>query len=763
MGSTMLRETRYDHSRAGHICMLLAAVVLLAGCASTPGLGPEGDGGLAVSVVWPEVTAELIPSGTQSIPVEVTDAADGSPVGSLLLTQTEPSGSLTGILAGTEVTVAATARPNADGTGTPLAAATTQATIPSGDTASVSLALASTIAEVVVTPSAPSLDVFEQVALSAEAMDGTSNTLLVPSGFQWTSDNGAMASVDSSGQVTAHAPGTAVITATEPESGASGQATVTVALGSISLVQSLRVGEPGYSHIAAAFEMAASEDDEVYILDSNADSVKIFSAVGEPIDRVPLPSGGHRDVEIGPDGLIWVLTNDLAAAVGLDRDGNTVKEIGPSADPDSFFSLPAAIGFDAVDRLHVVDQGDDRIKMFLLDGSFVKAYGGSGAALGEFGTPEDIVSGPGNKLFIADGAPNNRIQRFSMDGDPEAEFDAFGGYGALGQPNDITASPDQVVIADRGNDEYFGLNSALTWQWTTFGAPSAVAATPDGDWVFALRSGQVSATRFPAFLQTDWGTSPGAPGHFEKARDVAVDDQGRVYVLDGRQSRLSRFGPSGALEASVVPDHVATNEAPEALAMGPDGTLYVGFETAVSAYSPDLELLDSWESGDIGKIAGMVVGPDGNLYIADLALDDIRIFQPNGTFESSFGGANLNIPIDLDFDTRGNLFVVTDVGKIAFFQSDLTFLREWGQGIGSDPLQIDGPGGLAVDPRGLIYISDERNRRITVFQSTGDIVAQLPFRDEFSPLEPTNLALSSDGSRLYVCGLEDVLGYDLNN
>ncbi|MBD3175364.1 MAG: hypothetical protein GF320_09290, partial [Armatimonadia bacterium] len=106
------------------------AVVALAGCASTPGPGPEADGGLAVFVVWPEVTAELIPSGTQSIGVEVTNAADGSPVGSLLLTQAEPSGSLTGILAGTEVTVAATARPNADGTGTPLAAATTQATIP---------------------------------------------------------------------------------------------------------------------------------------------------------------------------------------------------------------------------------------------------------------------------------------------------------------------------------------------------------------------------------------------------------------------------------------------------------------------------------------------------------------------------------------------------------------------------------------------------------------------------------------------------------
>ncbi|MBD3175152.1 MAG: hypothetical protein GF320_08220, partial [Armatimonadia bacterium] len=59
--------THYWMTHYWKTALISLAMVALAGCASAPGPGPEADGGLAVSVVWPEVTAELIPSGTQSI------------------------------------------------------------------------------------------------------------------------------------------------------------------------------------------------------------------------------------------------------------------------------------------------------------------------------------------------------------------------------------------------------------------------------------------------------------------------------------------------------------------------------------------------------------------------------------------------------------------------------------------------------------------------------------------------------------------------
>ncbi|MBD3175153.1 MAG: hypothetical protein GF320_08225 [Armatimonadia bacterium] len=740
------------------------ALIALAGCATTPGPGPEADGGLAVSVAWPEVTAELIPSGTQSIAVEVTNAADGSPVGSLLLTQTEPSGSLTGILGGTEVTVAATARPNADGTGTPLAAATTQATIPSGDTASVSLALASTIAEIVVTPASPALDVLEQVSLSAEARDGDGGTVLVASGFDWTSDSTAVASVDSSGQVTAHAPGTAVITATEAESGATATADVSVGLASVSLSRTGRIGEPGHTHIASVSGIDVDSSGNVLLLSSASRTVNIYSAKGNPIDRVPLPSSAlPSDVAFGPDGLIYVLAGGVDFVHGIDRDGTVHETVSQTNDPDSQFAGFGGMTFDGAGRLHITDPLLDTVRVFDPQGGFVDTYGTSGFGLGELLTPEDIALGPASKIYVLE-ETGQRVHRFTEAGVAETN------WGGITFPTSIAADDAVVVVAEEGGPALIAFDGAGVDQWTNTGTRySHLAASDDGRVYGVTDYDRVKVVRTSDGEDLDeWGVPVGTPGHLADVEGVVVDSQGRVFVADRSRQTLSLFEPGGGPPTEVtVADSLGTG--PTGICMGSGGNLYVTTRRGVMTFTPDLALVDQWEDPDgAAYLTDVVMGPDGDLYVSDRTNAVIKVFATDGTLVDSFGAVGFGVgemisPWDLALDASGALYVA-DAGndKILHYDPDGVYAYEWGTQ-GDGPGEFRQPSGVDVDHRGLVYVTDSRDRSLQIFTSDGSFVSEAPVEDEFGPLLPNDVAIHPDGSQAVVAAPEDVLVYALTN
>jgi sugar lactone lactonase YvrE len=726
---------------------------------------------LTVTVEWPEVSAEFIPSNTQLILVQVTRSSDGSDLGELRLTQAQPTGTLSGILAGTDCQVTATAFPDADGTGTPVAQATTQATVPSGSAANVPLALGTTITQIAITPASAAIDVFEKVAFSAQAMDGSSNTVLVPSGFNWSTDNAAIASVSSSGDVTGSAEGTATITATEPESGVSGSTTVTVGVASVSLSRIGRIGEPGYAHIDSVSEIAASSDDEVFLLNSRSDTVNIYNLTGTPQDRVAIPYGSYTDIEIGPDGLIYVLnTSGEHPAYGVDRDSNVVNVIKETADPDSQAGGVSGMVFDASDRLHVLDNFDGQVIVFDLQGNFVTTYAQSGFGLGEFRFPIDMALGPSDRLFVGEDL-NDRIQRFTETGVAELEWTSFPSF------RDVAANSTRVFVAD-GDDpslESFDVNGNL--QRGSYGSFNdyRYLATTGTDRLVALTSNDRIRvlTASTSTTLTEWGTPVGDPGHFERARDIAMDAQGRVYVVDRGKDVVSRYSASGALETEELIPDVFPNYGPEALALHPSGDVYVGQRSGVGVirYSEDLELIDEWAASDQGgTLSGLddlEVGPDGNLYVIDGPAEVIRVFTVDGAPVKTFGTPGTGVgqladPIALAFDAAGNLYVLDEVGKVLKYGPDDVFIKEWGA-VGDGPGEFESPRGIGVDLRGLVYVADYQNRRIQVFSSEGDFVSEAALEDEFCALLANDVAIHPNGTTLVAAAPEDVLYYTLTN
>ena len=199
----------------------------------------QGAGRATFTVNWPARSASrLIPAAANSIVVKVTKA-DGTPLSEQRMARPAEGGTTTANFADLpvgEVIAQVSAYPNADGTGVAQASATASVTIEGGKTATLSLTLDSTIDHLEVSApagtlvnGAPVTLLGFPIQLTAVAKSGSGEIVLTsPSKVVWTSSAPLIAATDATGKVSGVVPGTAVITATETESGKSASLTVTV-------------------------------------------------------------------------------------------------------------------------------------------------------------------------------------------------------------------------------------------------------------------------------------------------------------------------------------------------------------------------------------------------------------------------------------------------------------------------------------------------------------------------------------------------------
>jgi uncharacterized protein (TIGR03437 family) len=137
------------------------------------------------------------------------------------------------------------------------------------------------------------------------------------------------------------------------------------------------------------------------------------------------------------------------------------------------------------------------------------------------------------------------------------------------------------------------------------------------------------------------------------------------------------------------------------------------------------------------------VDAGGSIYIADTGNHRIRRITPDGTISSLYGGsqgfggdggsataANLNSPSGLAFDTAGNLYIV-DTGnhrirRVSTSGIITTVAGNGTAGFGGDggpatAARLNGPGGVATDSSGNVYIADTANNRVRRVSTAGVI------------------------------------------
>ena len=154
--------------------------------------------------------------------------------------------------------------------------------------------------------------------------------------------------------------------------------------------------------------------------------------------------------------------------------------------------------------------------------------------------------------------------------------------------------------------------------------------------------------------------------------------------------------------------------------------------------------------------ASLALGPDGNLYVSDEALNRISVFSLDGEFISCWGSpgnapGQLNRPSGIRFDDAGDLYVSDALNhRVQKFSKEGKFLQSWGS-YGDGDGELNMPWGVDVDELGAVYVSDWRNDRVQKFGPDGRfefaVGASGDGRGQFD--RPTGIAVDSDGD-IYV-------------
>jgi tripartite motif-containing protein 71 len=113
-----------------------------------------------------------------------------------------------------------------------------------------------------------------------------------------------------------------------------------------------------------------------------------------------------------------------------------------------------------------------------------------------------------------------------------------------------------------------------------------------------------------------------------------------------------------------------------------------------------------------------------------------------GVYEETLAG--LVSPRAAAFDSEGNLYVASE-HRVDVFDQDLAPTRTWGRR-GDSPAHFRRPGGLAVAPNGVVYVSDTGNHRIQMFQRDGTWAGRFGSRGSGDEqlLQPAGLAVSEE-------------------
>ena len=128
--------------------------------------------------------------------------------------------------------------------------------------------------------------------------------------------------------------------------------------------------------------------------------------------------------------------------------------------------------------------------------------------------------------------------------------------------------------------------------------------------------------------------------------------------------------------------------------------------------------VSSCEDTDIVELS------DGNIAVCDYGKHLIKIYTPHGELVKEFGSDELECPVGLAVNNKGQLFVVgQDKCKVFVYSEDGEFQYSFGSR-GSDLGEFDSPTCICIGPDGLVYVSDYIIECILVFQQDGQFIKQ---------------------------------------
>lgn len=257
-----------------------------------------------------------------------------------------------------------------------------------------------------------------------------------------------------------------------------------------------------------------------------------------------------------------------------------------------------------------------------------------------------------------------------------------------------------------------------------------------------------------------WGTLGAEPGQFAAPEAVAVDADGRVFVADTNNSRVQVFDQNGVFlfefgsscelssgNGCETEEGFGQFNLPEGIAVDNQSERVFVVDSSndrVQVFDLAGEFLFAFgesgaESAQFALPIGVEVDEEGRIYVADLLNNRIQVFDESGGFLSQFGeegegDGQFALPVDIAI-FGSDLYVTDNLNhRVQQFDLDGNFIRTWGSpcrlstGDGcldtSGESQFRSPFGIAVDAEGNVYVLDQGNHRVQIFDPAGDFLLQ---------------------------------------
>src|SRR4051812_24661330 len=212
---------------------------------------------------------------------------------------------------------------------------------------------------------------------------------------------------------------------------------------------------------------------------------------------------------------------------------------------------------------------------------------------------------------------------------------------------------------------------------------------------------------------------------------AALGPDGTIYVGDQLSHVIQVFGPDGVFRREIGSPGTGPGQltAVGGVAVAADGTVYVVDGTdRVLRFAADGTFLSEFGSSgsragqfhlgagggnDAPAGGGIALGPDRTVYVADTRNDRIQRFAADGSSPVVIvGPGRLKRPQGLAV-SRSRLIVADDNNhSLAIFDTGGRLIRTVGTGQGNRPDELQNPYDVAVDPSGRVYVADNSNHRL---------------------------------------------------
>jgi hypothetical protein len=487
-------KTRGVHRNVVLAMLLLPLLALLAGCGGGGANNASGTGRAALSITWP-TRSRLIPLAANSI--RITFTQNGTVVSNQLVPRLAAGGTSSVTVNNLKVgavVMAATAYPNADGTGTAQATGSTTINIADNQTTNVTLTMNSTIDHLEVTPSPLTVAANGSVQVVATAKDASGAVVLTtPGKFTYNSATTTVATIDANGLLHGVLAGSSQITVVETESNkqvvvtanvtaAPGPNSIYVADGNGRLVRIDDMTGANWTEYSGGFVPSG-----VWVDSAN----RIYSAQdvagpNNPAFRINDMSGtgrvnfnhsgldNPRRIAVDKLGRIYILTGFVLVRMDDMLGNGYVTWAGPAEGNPKNWD-PNGIAFDSQNRIYIGDEGTDWtptriIRIDDMTGANMVTYAGSGGAPHSF-LPVDVAVDSSDHIYIADYVKG--IER--MDDMSGTNFVSYGtvgsGVGQFSAPLGISFdSTGRIHIADRNNNRIVRIDNMTGANWASYGS-----------------------------------------------------------------------------------------------------------------------------------------------------------------------------------------------------------------------------------------------------------------------------------------------------